>query len=75
MQQGTKSPGRRLTARLLVGPMVVLGLLALWTLWPVSSADPNGLGYRSHCPFAPTSTLILSVGAAAVWQLRRYLLE
>ena len=53
---------------------IVLAALAVATLIPVSSSKPNDLGYASACPFAPWSTLVLALGAGALWVVRQYIL-
>ena len=41
------------------------GVLALITLLPAAASKPNLLGYHGVCSFAPNSTVILLVFAAA----------
>ena len=47
---------------------------AMGTLVPGSAAIVNDMGYRSLCPFAPWSTLILLAGGGLLWVVRQYLL-
>ena len=61
-------PVKRLSTWVLQTLAVVLAVLALWTLLPQGEKS-NGIGYRSHCPFAPTSTLMLAIPAALLWYL------
>jgi hypothetical protein len=58
----------------LLALIVILVLLAAWTLFPASATKMNDLGYFSMCPFAPWSTLALLMAAGAVWAIRSYLL-
>jgi len=41
------------------------GVLALITLLPAAASKPNLLGYHGVCSFAPNSTAMLTVFAAA----------
>lgn len=57
--------------------LVIFFLLAgaaVWTLLPLEAPKANDLGYVSACPFAPWSTLALSLLAGGVWVLRLYFL-
>jgi hypothetical protein len=58
----------------LLAVAIVLAALAIATLVPLSGSKPNDLGYVSACPFAPWSTLVLAVGAGALWIVRQYIL-
>jgi hypothetical protein len=53
---------------------IVLAILAIATLVPVAGSKPNDLRYASACPFAPWSTLVLALGAGALWIVRQYIL-
>jgi hypothetical protein len=44
------------------------------TLLPANSLRGNDLGYHSWCPFAPWSTLILTLVAGVIWVIRGYVL-
>ena len=48
--------------------------LAVATLLPIGTAKPNDMGYVSYCPFAPSSTLMLLLGAGILWVVRNYIL-
>lgn len=54
---------------------VILTLLAVLTVWPMQASKPNGLGYYSHCSWAPWSTLILLLGAGIMCIIRNRLLK
>ena len=56
--------------RLLLGLTIISVLAAISTLLPLPASKPNGLGYVSHCTWAPWSTLVLLVGAGAFCKLR-----
>jgi hypothetical protein len=45
-------------------------LAAILTVLPLPASKPNGLGYVSHCTWAPWSTLILLVVAGGFCKLR-----
>jgi hypothetical protein len=64
---------KQIGAALLVG-VVILVVLAIATLIPMSGSKPNDLGYASACPFAPWSTLVLSLAAGVFWTVRQYIL-
>jgi hypothetical protein len=49
--------------------VVVAAALSVATLVPAPASKPNLLGYYSHCPFAPVSTLIWWAVAGAVYWL------
>ena len=50
---------------------ILFALAALVTFIPVSSASKECfLGYRSHCPFTPVSTLVCLAGAAVTCIIR-----
>ena len=50
----------KLTTSLISIVIIIVGIaLAAWTVIPDSSAHKvSALGYKSHCPFAPYSTII-----------------
>ena len=60
------APGQGLATLGLRAISVILVGLGLWTMWPGGERE-NGIGYRSSCPFAPTSTLMLVLPAAFAW--------
>lgn len=64
----------RVTRFLLACLTVVLAALAAATLFPHTAKEANALGYFSYCPFAPVSTLMLSVPAYMIWKYRAKLL-
>jgi hypothetical protein len=49
---------------------VVFVVLALWTVFPRRTDPSFETGYRTTCPFAPTSTVSLLVPAALFWVYR-----
>jgi hypothetical protein len=59
---------------ILLGLVIVLAGLAVFTLLPLSASKANDLGYVSVCPFAPWSTLALMLPAVAIWAIRQYLI-
>jgi hypothetical protein len=59
-------------SRLLLVAAILFAILAVTTLLPYSSLMINDFGYRSLCPFAPWSTLVLLFGAGLCWMFRRY---
>jgi hypothetical protein len=51
---------------------IVLALAAVATVIPQASASKVSLlGYKSHCAFAPVSTLLCVTAAAAVCVIRK----
>ena len=58
----------------LLGLVVILAGLAVWTMLPLSASKANDLGYVSTCPFAPWSTLALLLVAGVIWAIRQYLM-
>ena len=58
----------------LLGLIVILVGLAVWTMLPFSASKANDLGYVSTCPFAPWSTLALLLVAGVIWAIRQYFL-
>lgn len=51
---------------------IIVTLAGLWTLIPDSSASGGSiLGYKAHCTFAPISTLICFLLAAAICKIRK----
>ena len=59
----------------LLAPIFLLLGLAVLTLVPYPAAKVSDLGYRSLCPFAPWSTLVLLLGAGLIWAVRQYVNE
>jgi len=53
----------------------ILLALAVLTLVPYPANKVSDLGYRSMCPFAPWSTLVLMLGAGLAAAIRQYLNE
>lgn len=55
------------TARIIFSGLssIGFGVLALITLLPAAATKPNLLGYHGVCSFAPNSTAMLTVFAAA----------
>jgi len=51
----------------------LLAVAAVVTVFPLPSMRPNGLGFSSVCPFAPWSTLVIALAAAANCALRKRL--
>lgn len=50
---------------------IALGILALSTVLPSSGAtEPSILGYKTLCPFAPLSTIIMAYLALTVHRYR-----
>jgi hypothetical protein len=47
--------------------MAVAVVLGLWTLIPDSASKVGLLGYRSHCPFAPISTIVCWLIAGVIY--------
>jgi hypothetical protein len=64
---------KQIAAGLLV-IVLVLVVLAIITMLPLAASKPNDVGYVSTCPFAPWSTLVLVLGAGALWVVRQYIL-
>ena len=58
----------------LLGLIIILVGLAVWTMLPFSASKANDLGYVSTCPFAPWSTLALLLVAGVIWAIRQYFL-
>jgi hypothetical protein len=58
--------------------LLILALAAvaagLGTLIPANAKIVNDLGYKSMCPFAPWSTLILLAAGGVLWVVRQYIL-
>lgn len=68
----------KLIISLILIVMIIVGIAsAVWTVIPDSSAyKVSDLGYKTHCPFAPYSTIIsvavALVGAIAFLIARRF---
>jgi hypothetical protein len=63
----------------IVGAVLMIVAIAamasgLGTLLPAHATQANDLGYKSLCPFAPWSTLILLVTGGVMWVIRQYIL-
>ena len=58
----------------LLGVIIILAGLAVWTMLPFPASKANDLGYVSTCPFAPWSTLALLFVAGVIWAIRQYFL-
>lgn len=55
---------------ILLGLTIIFAALAVLTVLPLPASKPNALGYVSHCPFAPWSTLTMLALAGVVCILR-----
>jgi hypothetical protein len=54
--------------------VVAAAAAAMGTLIPANASIVNDIGYKSMCPFAPWSTLILLAGGGVLWVIRQYIL-
>jgi hypothetical protein len=51
--------------------VIVFVVIGIITLIPAPASKPSLLGYHSHCPFAPISTIIWWIAAGVIYWLGR----